>query len=89
MWMKLDLQYDFEKENVRVFPDTVVHRIHTNTVRDLQYFLRCILLGVQNDVVRTVALREFNLGIRRRPDKSGGSESGEERSTFESDWNYG
>ena len=85
MWMKLDLQYDFEKENICVFPDTVVHRIHTNTVCDLQYFLRRILLGVQNNVVRTVAFCEFHLGIRRHPNQIGGGKSGEERSTFESD----
>ena len=58
-------QHNSGNENLRVLSNTVIHRVHTNSVRYLQHSLHRILLGIQNDVIRTMRSRELRLSLCR------------------------
>ena len=55
-----------ETETARVLSDAVENGVNANAVRELQHLFHGILLGVQNDVIRTVPLGKIRLYVRRR-----------------------
>ena len=66
-----------ERNNIRILSNAVKYRVNPNAIRDLQHPLNGILLGVQNDVICSMTLRELRLGIGRcRANNSGALELG-------------